>query len=336
MGDATASPGSRNATSSGAWQSGVAAASWLGRGTVGPVIGLILLCVVITCSTSSFLTTSNILNILDQATVLGILSVGMTFVILIGGIDLSVGSLLALSSMLMGWLNSVMGVPLVIAIVAGIAAAAFCGLITGCLVVQTKLPPFIATLAMMSAARGVANLITGGSQITGYDAWFDGLSINRYGGVLSVTVGTFLLLAFVSWILLTYRATGRNLYAIGGNPEVARLSGIDVRKYATLVYVAAGACAGIAGIALASRLDSSEPSAGLGYELDTIAAVVIGGGSLSGGVGTIGGTVIGVLIIGVLHNGLNLIGVSPFTQQIVIGVVIALAVMVDQLRRRRS
>jgi ribose transport system permease protein len=309
--------------------------SWLGKGALGPLLGLLLLSVVIALSTDTFLTKSNILNILDQATVLGILSVGMTFVILIGGIDLSVGSLLALSSMLMGWLNSVQGAPLGVSIAAGIAAAAVCGLITGTLIVQMKLPAFIATLAMMSVARGIANIITGGSQITGYAEWFDALSVNRYGGVLSATVTIFFALAVVSWIFLSYRPAGRKLYAIGGNAEVARLSGISVKKYTIAVYVAAAACAGLAGIALASRLDSSDPSAGMGYELDTIAAVVIGGGSLSGGAATIGGTVVGVLIIGVLHNGLNLIGVSPFIQQIVIGVVIALAVVIDQVRRGR-
>ena len=233
----------------------LAALTGLSRSSVGPVIGLFLICVVISFSSHSFLSLGNFLNILDQATVLGILAIGMTFVILIGGIDLSVGSVLAMSSMLMGWLNYQHGVPLGLAIVAGIMSGAACGLVTGCLIVQTKLPPFIATLAMMSVARGTASIITNGTQITGYEAWFDELSVNRYGGVLSITVGTFLVLALLSWVILTFRASGRKLYAIGGNSEVARLAGIPVRRYTMSVYVVAGACAGLAGIVLASRLE---------------------------------------------------------------------------------
>jgi ribose transport system permease protein len=186
----------------------------------------------------------------------------------------------------------------------------------------------------MTIARGLANIITDGRQIVGYPDWFDSFATFRYFGFLSLTVALAVAMIVASWIFLRYRSAGRALYAIGGSAEVARLAGIRVRQMTTLVYVASGLLSGLAGIVLASRLDSSQPSAGLGYELDAIAAVVIGGASLSGGVGGIGGTVAGVLIIGVLHNGLNLTGVSPFIQQIVIGVVIALAVSSDTLRRR--
>jgi ribose transport system permease protein len=310
-------------------------ASWI-VGVQGPLLGLILLCVVFTLTTSVFFSVRNALNILDQVTVLGILAVGMTLVIVIGGIDLSVGSILAFVMMIMGWLKESFSVPLPIAILIALICGAACGLINGLLVTKAKLPAFIATLAMMSIGRGLANIVTDGRQVVGFPDWFTSLSTVRHFGFLSITVALFLVLVVVTWIFLRYRTAGRSLYAIGGSAEVARLAGIKVRALTMWVYVAAGTLSGIAGIAQASRLDSSEPSAGLGYELDTIAAVVIGGASLSGGVGGIGGTIVGVLIIGVLHNGLNLVGVSPFIQQIIIGAVIAIAVMADTLRRKEG
>lgn len=308
---------------------------WVG-GVAGPLIGLALLCVGFSLASEYFLTVRNGLNILDQVTVLGILAIGMTMVIIIGGIDLSVGSVLALSMMAMGWLAKTAGVPLPLAMLLGVATGAACGLVSGLLVTLARLPPFIATLAVMSVARGLANIITNGQQIVGYPAWFTSLSTVRHLGFFSVTVTVFVLLMIVAGIFLRYRATGRNLFAIGGNPEVARLAGIDVARYTLATYAAAGALAGIAAVTMAARLNSSQPSAGLGIELDTIAAVVIGGASLAGGVGSIAGTLIGVLIIGVLRNGLNLVGVSPFVQMVVIGSVIALAVTFDTLGRRKA
>ena len=311
-------------------------ASWASKliGVQGPLIGLVALCVVFSVATSAFLSFRNLLNVLDQVTVLGILSVGMTAVIILGGIDLSVGSVLAFSMMIMGWLSHDMNLPLAIAAVLALLIGAFCGWVNGLLVTRAKLPAFIATLSMMTIARGLANIITDGRQIVGYPDWFDSFATLRYFGFLSLTVALAIVLVVASWIFLRYRAAGRALYAIGGSAEVARLAGIRVRQMTTWVYVVSGLLSGLAGLVLASRLDSSQPSAGLGYELDAIAAVVIGGASLSGGVGGIGGSVVGVLIIGVLHNGLNLTGVSPFIQQIIIGVVIALAVSSDTLRRR--
>jgi ribose transport system permease protein len=308
----------------------------LTNGAQGPLIGLIVLCVAFSLASDYFLSVRNALNILDQITVLGILAIGMTAVIIIGGIDLSVGAVLALATMVTGWLSHNVGLPMVPSILIGILTGALCGLISGLLVTEAKLPAFIATLTMMSMARGAANLLTDGQQIVGYPDWFTSLAIIRHFGFLSATVALFFVLVVIAGIYLRYRPGGRNLYAIGGSMEVARLAGIAVRKYTLGVYIAAGALAGVAGIALAARLDSSQPSAGLGYELDTIAAVVIGGASLSGGVGSIGGTVVGVLIIGVLRNGLNLLGVSPFIQQIIIGLVIAMAVTVDALGRRKG
>jgi ribose transport system permease protein len=314
---------------------GASWANWV-IGVQGPLLGLILLCVIFTFTTNVFFSVRNALNILDQVTVLGILAVGMTLVIVIGGIDLSVGSILAFAMMVMGWLKDSFSVPLPLAILIALLCGAVCGLINGLLVTKARLPAFIATLAMMSISRGLANIVTDGRQVVGFPDWFTSLSTVRHFGFLSITVALFLILVAITWIFLRYRSAGRSLYAIGGSAEVARLAGIKVQSLTIWVYIAAGTLAGIAGIAQASRLDSSEPSAGLGYELDTIAAVVIGGASLSGGIGGIGGTIVGVLIIGVLHNGLNLIGVSPFIQQVIIGAVIAVAVMADTLRRKEA
>lgn len=311
---------------------------WFKRlmGATGPLLGLLALCIFLSISTDAFLSLRNGLNILDQITVLGIMAVGMTFVILIGGIDLSVGSVLALSMMVMGWTANIAGMPLGVGVFFALIASAISGLIVGLLVTMFRVPAFIATLAMMSAARGVANMITDGQQIVGFPDWFMMLAIDRHFGILTATVFLMLVVVLIAWLFLQFRSEGRMLYAVGGNPEVARLAGINVQWVTIGVYIASAVLAGLAGIVLAARLDSVQPSSGFGYELDTIAAVVIGGTSLSGGSGGIGGTLIGVLIIGVLRNGLNLLNVSPFLQQVIIGVVIVLAVGAETIRRRRA
>lgn len=305
------------------------------KGATGPLIGLILLCVFLTIATDTFFSVRNFLNILDQITVLGIMAVGMTFVILIGGIDLAVGSVMALTMMVLGYLNVEMGVAMGIAIPAALAAAALNGLVAGVLITRFNVPAFIATLAMMSITRGLANMITNGQQIIGFPAWFNMSAIIRYGGFLTLTVALMLVVFVLGLLYQRYRYGGRALYAIGGNPEVARLAGINVTFMTVMVYVVCSVLAGLSGIVLGARLDSVQPSSGVGYELDAIAAVVIGGTSLSGGTGGIGGTVIGVLIIGVLRNGLNLLSVSPFMQQVVIGAVIVLAVTAETFRKRK-
>jgi ribose transport system permease protein len=304
--------------------------------SAGPLLGLLVLCAFLAITTDTFMTPRNFLNILDQVTVLGIMAVGMTFVILIGGIDLSVGSVLALSMMVMGYTSAEMGLPLPVGMALGVLAGAICGLVSGWLITRFEVPPFIATLAMLSVARGLANMITDGQQIVGFPQWFNDLAQVKFFGFLTATVALMVAIVAIAWVYQQFRTGGRSLYAIGGNPEVARLAGINVKRKTTWVYVTCAALAGVAGIVLAARLDSVQPSSGFTYELDTIAAVVIGGTSLSGGQGGIGGTIVGVLIIGVLRNGLNLLGVSPFTQQVVIGVVIAVAVAADVFRRRRS
>jgi ribose transport system permease protein len=306
----------------------------LGSGTGGPLVGLVVLCVALFIATPFFLTANNLLNILDQVTILGILALGMTFVIITAGIDLSVAAVLALSMMILGWTSHNAGWPLWLSIIAAILVGGLCGLASGLGITVTRLPPFIATLAMLSIARGTANVITDGQQIVGYPDWFTALSTERHFGFLTITALVLIVLLVLGWAFLRYRPGGRAVYAVGGSAEVARLAGIKVKQVTTGVYVLSGLLAGLAGVVLAARLDSSQPSAAVGLELDVIAAVVIGGASLSGGVGRVPGTVVGVLIIGVLRNGLNLLSVSPFVQQIVIGVVIALAVMVDVLQHR--
>ena len=305
-------------------------------GATGPLIGLLLLCAFLTFATDSFFSVRNFLNILDQVTVIGIIAVGMTFVILLGGIDLSVGSVLALAMMVLGYLNVEAGLPMGVAIPAAIGAAAVAGLISGLLITEFKVPPFIATLAMMSIARGLASMITNGSQIIGFPAWFNMGAIIRYGGVLTMTVAVMFVVFAVALLFQRYREGGRALYAVGGNPEVARLAGINVNRVTVLVYTACAALSGLAGVLLAARLDAVQPTIGIAYELDAIAAVVIGGTSLSGGTGGIGGTIIGVLIIGVLRNGLNLLSVSPFLQAVIIGLVIVMAVAAETFKQREA
>ena len=304
------------------------------KGATGPLIGLLLLCAVLSVATDSFLSVRNFLNILDQITVLGIMAVGMTFVILIAGIDLSVGSVVALSMMVLGYLNVVAGYPMYVAIPGALCAAALTGMVAGLLITEFKVPPFIATLAMMSIARGLANMITNGSQIIGFPPWFNMAAIIRHGGYLTITVSVMLVVFIVALLFQQFRKGGRVLYAIGGNPEVARLAGINVKRATVLVYTACAALSGLGGILLAARLDAVQPTIGIAYELDAIAAVVIGGTSLSGGTGGIGGTIIGVLIIGVLRNGLNLLAVSPFLQAVIIGLVIVLAVAAETFKQR--
>jgi ribose transport system permease protein len=228
--------------------------------------------------------------------------------------------------MVMGWSANLAGLPLAVGIVFGLIASGISGLLVGLLVTQFRVPAFIATLAMMSAVRGVANMITDGQQIVGFPDWFMMLAIDRHFGVLTATVFVMLVVLLAAWLFLHFRAEGRMLYAVGGSPEVARLAGINVKFVTISVYVVSAVLAGLAGIVLAARLDAVQPSSGLGYELDTIAAVVIGGTSLSGGAGGIGGTL----------NGLNLLNVSPFLQQVIIGIVIVLAVGAETIRRRRG
>ncbi len=302
-------------------------------GGSGPLLGLIVLSAVLAVLAPNFLTVGNLFNVFQQITVLAVLALGGTAVIITKGIDLSVGSVLGLGGAVAGWTFATAGLPMGVAIVAGIAVGALAGLINGLLITYGRLPPFVATLAMLSVARGLALVITGGQPITGYPDWFRWVATFRLFGVVPVSVLFVAALFVLGSMYLRYRPTGRALYAIGGNEEVARLSGINVRRAKLKVYTAAGALAAVGGLFLTARLNSAQPTAGTTLELDVIAAVVIGGASLNGGSGRLSGTLVGALIIGVIRNGLNLLGVSSFWQQIVIGAVIAVAVMTDTLRK---
>jgi ribose transport system permease protein len=296
--------------------------------------GLALLVTLLTVLSPHFLTVSNLSNVLEQTSINAVIAVGMTFVILSGGIDLSVGSLVALSGVaLAGALRA--GVPLPMALLAGLATGAAAGLANGLLITRGKLPPFIATLGMMSVARGLTLFVTDGRPISGFEAGFRSLATGRVLGVpASVLLAAALYLA--AHLDLTRTRFGLYVYAIGGNEEATRLSGVGVRFHKTMVYVLAGLMSAVASVILTARLNSAQPIAGMMYELDAIAATVIGGTSLLGGSGTIGGTLIGALIMGVLRNGLNLLGISSFLQQVVIGLVIIAAVLVDSALKAPS
>src|SRR3954464_9628606 len=257
-------------------------------GSRGPALGLLVLAVALTIYSPFFLTKDNLLNVIDQVTVLGVLALGMTAVIVIGGIDLSVGAVLALAMMVLGWLSHDGGLPVGLAVLGALVVGAATGLTNGLLTTYARLPAFIATLAMLSVARGLANVITDGQQIVGFPTSFDDFASSRLLGWVSATVGVLIVLYLAGHAFLRYRANGRALYAVGGSPEVARLAGLPTRKLTIAVYTAPGLLAGIAAVILAMRLDSAQPSAATGYELDTIAAVVIGGASLAGRGGSVG------------------------------------------------
>ncbi len=302
----------------------------------GPLWGLIILCVVMTILSPFFLTFNNLFNVGTQIAVIAILALGQTFVIVSGGIDLSVGSVLGLAGIVFGWATAVANLPLPLALALGVGAGALAGLVNGLLITLGNLPPFIATLAMLSAASGLALVISEGQPLSPIPRPILSLGSGDLFGIVPLPVIVMLVMWAITIGVLRSTYSGRSMYAIGGNEEATRLSGINVSRQKLIVYTLSGLFAGIAGILLTARLASADPQAGFTYELDAIAAVVIGGASLSGGVGNATGTLIGALILGVLRNGLNLLNVSAFWQQVVIGAVIALAVMTDTLRRRRK
>ena len=296
------------------------------------LIGLVLLCIVITIVTPNFLSVSNITNVFTQVSVNAIIAIGMTFVILTGGIDLSVGSTLAISSAVGASIVKLTGnvfLAIIVAAVIGIAV----GLINGLLVSKGKLQAFIVTLATMTIFRGATLVFTDGTPISKLPEAFVKIGNGKLG-FMPIPVIITIIIAIIAVYALSQTRFGRYLYALGGNEDASRLSGINTDKIKTLVYVVSGFASAIAGVIITSRIGSASPNAGTGFELDAIAAVVIGGTSLAGGEGTITGTLIGALIIGVLNNGLNLMNVSPFYQSIVKGLVILIAVLLDKKSRK--
>lgn len=300
----------------------------------GTLAGLAVLCLALWAATPHFATVSNLLNVLEQSVIIGIIAVGMTFVIITAGIDLSVGSLVALSGIAFGLVFRATG-SVGIAVTAGLGAGLASGLANGALVTVGRLPPFIATLGTMSVARGVALMLSDGRPISGYPDSFRALAT---GDVLGIPVPVIVMAAIyaVAHFTLVRTTLGRYTYAIGGNEEATVLSGIAVGSYKTWVYGISGLLSAVTALLLVARLDSAQPIAGIMYELDAIAAVVIGGASLMGGSGSVLGTLVGALIMAVLRNGLNLLGVSSYVQQVAIGAVIVVAVLVDMTLRRRS
>ncbi len=303
---------------------------------------LIILGLLIAIREPVFLSSANLINVINQSSINAIIAIGMTFVILSAGIDLSVGSILAFSGMVLGSVIKLggpdgimpMGLAIVLGLVASMMTGIACGSVNGLFVVFGEMHPFISTLGMMSIARGFALMLTGGRPIFGYDPafrWFGNGTI----GPFPTQVVLCIVLYLFAWWVLKYTTLGRYTYAIGGNEEATRLSGINVGFYKIVIFAISGLMAAIAAIILTARLDSASPISGLGFELDAIAAVTIGGTSQRGGEGKIFGSLIGALIIGVLRNGLNLLNVSSYTQQVVIGFVIILAVMLDMKTKRK-
>ncbi|NOH16177.1 ribose ABC transporter permease [Clostridium cochlearium] len=297
------------------------------------LFGLILLCVIISILTPRFLNVSNIMNVFTQVSVNAILAIGMSFVILTGGIDLSVGSTLAISGAISASIiratNSIF-----LSIIVALIIGAIIGLMNGVVVAKGKIQAFIVTLATMTILRGVTMVYTNGTPISGLSDKFMLIGNKKILGYIPVPAIITIVVLIIAWYILSQTRYGRYVYALGGNEDSARLSGINTDKIKTLVYVICGITAALSGVITTSRVGSASPNAGLGFELDAIAAVVLGGTSLAGGEGTVVGTIIGAMIIGVLNNGLNLAGVSAYYQSIVKGLVILLAVLIDKKSKK--
>jgi ribose/xylose/arabinose/galactoside ABC-type transport system permease subunit len=302
----------------------------------GLALALLLEVVLFAILSPFFLTAENLLNVTLQISITAIIAAGMTFVILTGGIDLSVGSLVAVVGIVA---TIVLKIPdafplaIVAALAAGIAFGAFSGAIAGFFITRFRVTPFIVTLALMTIWRGAAFALTDGRPVWELPEGFSTLANGRVFGIPIPTLCTAAIF-LLAHIALTRTVFGRYVLAVGGNAEAARLAGINTKRIFTSVYVLCGALAGVSGILLASRVNSGQPNAGMMYELDVIAAVVVGGTSLSGGRGSIVGTLLGSLLIGILRNGLNLQNVDSYVQQIVVGAVILLAVMLDQYKKK--
>lgn len=291
----------------------------------GLVVSFLLLCLALSLLSDRFLTVGNLTNVLRQSTINLIIAIGMTYVILTAGIDLSVGAVLALSTVVTADLLQ-RGVPILPTVLLGLTLGGVLGMASGLLISRVKVPPFVATLGMMTVARGLALTYTQGRPITGLPDAFRYIGTGYLGPIpMPIIVAAVAFLA--GYVLLTRTRMGMYIYALGNNPVAAHYTGIATSKYITFVYVLAGALAALAGMILVARLDSAQPTAGISYEFDAIAAVVVGGTSFAGGEGSLMGTLLGVLVISVLNNGLNLLNVSSFYQPVVTGVVIALALL---------
>lgn len=304
------------------------------RKNTGVIIGLVLICIIVAVGSKNFLTISNILNVLRQISINALISFGMTYVILIGGIDLTVGSLVALSGVIIFKLLA-LGVHPALAVLSGLLSGAISGFICSLLVTKGNLPPFIATLSVQTILRGIAYLLTGGSAVRTEVSDFVNFIGNGHIWQIPVSAIIMFVIMIIMAFILNKTKLGRHIYAVGGNEEAAVYSGINVERVNMIVYMISGVLAATSGLILASKMYSGQPTVGQGYEADAIAASVLAGVSFTGGVGTIGGTILGVLIIGVLSNGMNLLSLSSYWQYVMKGIVIIAAVMFD-LRKKKN
>lgn len=294
---------------------------------------LVLFVIVLSFLSPTFLRPQNIINIIRQISLLAIIGFGVTMIIITTGIDLSSGSVVAVSGIMAATFAHPGEYPLIVTLLVGLLTGLIAGAINGVLVAFIKLPPFIATLGMMLSFRGIAFILSDGHPVTNFTPAFDYIGNGSFLGI-PVIILTMVGTAIISYIILRRTKIGKCIFAIGGNEHAAVVSGINVRLNLMFVYSYAGLMSSIAGILLASRLSSGQPTAGLNYELDAISGAVIGGTSLAGGVGTIQGTVIGALIIGVLNNGMDLMHISAYYQQVTKGIIIVLAVVLDRARNK--
>lgn len=305
---------------------------------LGIIIAFVVLCLFLSLNPitkNSFFNSKNAFNVLRQLSSNLYLACGMTMVIILGGIDLSVGSIIALSGVIAAGGVDRYNLPIAGAILLGLLVALIVGMFNGLIISKTTIPSFIVTLATMNIAKGFAYVYTGGSPVRVVTKEWQFLGAG-YIGPVPTPVVILIIVLIITGIIMNMTKLGRHIYAVGGNPQAAKFSGIKVTKVKFLVHAYTGLMAGIAGVVLASRMYSGQPTAGDGAEMDAIAAVVVGGTSMAGGSGKIGGTIIGALIIGVLNNGLNLLNVNSFWQYVVKGTVILLAVFIDYLKNRKD
>ena len=298
------------------------------------IIILVVIAFIMSVGSENFLQVNNFLNILNQTSILGIIAVGMTFVIITGGIDLSVGPTMAISGCIMAVGVTQWGLSPVVAIIFGIIVGTIVGVINGLIITIGKIQPFIATLGTLTAVEGVALLLTGGLPITGMPEAMLALGSSQVGKI-PPSLCVFAIVAIIGWIILNKTVLGRNTVAVGGNEEAAKTAGIGAEKTKIIIYALSGLCCGIAGWVMMGRLNSANALMGGGYELQTITAVALGGTSMAGGVGSIGGTIIGVLTIGVLNNGLDMMNITPFWQKVILGTMIVAVVIFDSWRKRK-
>lgn len=300
------------------------------------VVFIVLVIILMILSPNAFAKPRNLINVVKQASINGVLACGMMFVIIAGGIDLSAGSVVALSGVVAAYLAQMQGIPIFVPILGALGTGALIGLVNGFGAAYAELPPFIITLATMSIVRGAALILSGGSPVFGLQKQFEGIAGISIANVIPILVLYFLLIAVFSGFILNKTVFGRHVYAIGGNSITAKVSGINVKSMLLRVYIICGVFSGIAGLLIASRTMQGSPTVGVGYEMDAIAAVVIGGVSMSGGSGKWYGTIIGALLLALISNGLDILGVSSNFQQIIKGIIIAVAVYLDLRGKKTS